>query len=145
MRIGQNILLAHLTSPVGTGLLDSRKTAPHRLPPVIALSPNIVTKGLEDGVTQTFDQERITIGRRTDNQVILEGDNISRNHVAIERRDKKYFVSDLGSANGTYLNEEQIAEEAELSDGDRLRIGNFTLTVGLLDQDCILNFKRPTK
>ncbi|MFN0110732.1 MAG: FHA domain-containing protein [Blastocatellia bacterium] len=144
VRIGQNILIAHLTSSVGTGLLDSRKTAPHRLPPVIALIPNIVAKGLEDGVTQTFSQERITIGRRTDNQVILEGDNISRNHVAIERRDKQYFVSDLGSANGTHLNEEQI-EEAELSNGDRLRIGNFTLTVSLLDQDCVLNFKRPTK
>ncbi|MGH9802859.1 MAG: FHA domain-containing protein, partial [Blastocatellia bacterium] len=74
----------------------------------------------------------------------LDGDNISRNHVAIERREGKYFVSDIGSANGTYLNEEQI-ETAELSDGDRLRIGNYTLTVGLLDQDCVLNFKRPTK
>lgn len=144
LRIGQNILLVHLTSSVGTGLLDSRKTTPNRLPPVIALSPHIVVKGLEEGVTQPFTQERITIGRRTDNQVILEGDNISRNHVAIERREGKYFVSDLGSANGTHLNEEQV-ELAELSDGDRLRIGNFTLTVSLRDQDCILNFKRPTK
>jgi hypothetical protein len=55
-----------------------------------------------------------------------------------------YFVSDLGSANGTHLNEEQV-EMAELNDGDRLRIGNYTLTVGLRDLDCVLNFKRPTK
>lgn len=144
LRIGQNIMLVHLTSSVGTGLLDSRKTTPHRLPPVITLIPHIVVKGLEDGVTQPFSEDRITVGRRTDNQVILDGDNISRNHMAVERRDGKYFVSDIGSANGTYLNEEQV-ELAELNDGDRLRIGNFTLTVGLRDQDCVLNFKRPTK
>jgi len=144
LRIGQNILQIHLTSSVGTGVLESRKTTPNRLPPVITLTPHIVVKGLEDGVTQTFSQERITIGRRTDNEVILDGDNISRNHVAIERRDWKYFVSDLGSANGTHVNEQQV-EMAELSDGDRVRIGNYTLSISLCNQDCILNFKRPTK
>lgn len=144
LRIGQNILLVQLTSSVKTGMLDGRKTTPHRLPPVITLTPHIVVKGLEDGVTQTFGQDRITIGRRTDNEIILEGDNISRNHVVIERRDWKYFVSDLGSANGTHLNEQQI-ETAELGDGDRLRIGNYTLSVSLCEQDCVLNFKRPTK
>lgn len=145
IRIGQNILLVHLTSSVGTGVLSGRQTVPHRLPPVIALNPHIVVKGLEDGVTQPFSENRITIGRRTDNQVILDGDNISRNHVAIERREGRYFVCDLGSANGTYLNEERIEDSVELSEGDRLRVGNFTLVVSFHEQDCVLNFKKPTK
>jgi len=144
LRIGQNILLVQLTSAAGTGVLKSRETAPHHLPPVIELNPHIVVKGLEEGVTQPFSEQCISIGRRTDNQVVLEADNISRNHAAIERRDGKYFVRDLESANGTYLNEERI-DLAELRDGARLRIGNYTLTVSLLDQDCVLNFKRPTK
>jgi pSer/pThr/pTyr-binding forkhead associated (FHA) protein len=145
LRIGQNILLVHLSSSVGTGVLSGRQTVPHRLPPVIALTPHIVVKGLEDGVTQPFSEDRITIGRRTDNQVILDADNISRNHVVIERRESKYFVGDLGSANGTYLNEERIESQVELTEGDRLRIGNYTLTVSLHEQDCVLNFKKPTK
>lgn len=145
IRIGQNILLVHLSSSVGTGVLSGRQTTPHRLPPVIALNPHIVVKGLEDGVTQPFSEDRITIGRRTDNQVILDGDNISRNHVAIERRQGKYFVCDLGSANGTYLNEERIDDSVELTEGDRLRIGNYTLAVSFHEQDCVLNFKKPTK
>lgn len=147
LRIGQNILHVHLTSSVGTGLLKSRDTTPHRLPPVIELNPHIVVKGLEDGVTQPFSEERITIGRRTDNQVILDADNISRNHVAIQRREGKYFVCDLESANGTYLNDEKIdsPDPLELKDGDRLRVGNYTLTIGLRDQDCVLNFKKPTR
>lgn len=144
LRIGQNIMLIHLTSSSGTDFLRSRDTAPHRIPPVIELIPHIVVKGLEDGVTQPFGDEKITIGRRTDNQVVLDADNISRNHVSIERLDGRYFVRDLDSANGTYLNEQKI-DLAELNDGDRLRIGNFTLTVSLCDFDCILNFKKPTK
>lgn len=145
IRIGQNILLVHLTSSVGTGVLSGRQTVPHRLPPVIALIPHIVVKGLEDGVTQPFSEDRITIGRRTDNQVILDADNISRNHVSVERREGRYFVCDLGSANGTYLNEERMEDGVELSEGDRLRIGNYTLTVSFHEQDCVLNFKKPTK
>ena len=144
LRIGHNILIVHLTSSVRTGMLKGRETTPHHLPPVIELNPHIVVKGLEEGVTQPFGEERITIGRRTDNQVVIDGDNISRNHVAIERRDGKYFVCDLDSANGTHLNEERV-DLAELNDGDRLRIGNHTLMVSLRDQDCVLNFKKPTK
>ncbi|HMV86219.1 MAG TPA: FHA domain-containing protein [Blastocatellia bacterium] len=144
LRIGHNILFVHLKSSMRTTGLKSRETTPHHLPPVIELNPHIVVKGLEEGVTQPFSEERITIGRRMDNQVVLEGDNISRNHAAIERRGGRYFVCDLESANGTLLNEERV-NLAELNDGDRLRVGNFTLMVSLRDQDCVLNFKKPTK
>jgi len=144
LRVGQNILLVQLSSSSGTGVLKGRETMPHRLPPVIELNPHIVVKGLEEGVTQPFSEEIITIGRRTDNQIMLEADNISRNHVTIERRDGRYYVRDLESANGTYLNEERV-DWAELHDGDRLRVGNYTLTVNLLAQDCVLNFKKSTK
>ncbi len=117
---------------------------PHRLPPVIELTPHIAVKGLEDGVTQNFSEDKITIGRRTDNQVVLDADNISRNHVSIERIDEKYFIRDLESANGVYLNEQRV-DLAELAEGDRVRIGNYTLIVSLCNLDCVLNFKKPTK
>jgi pSer/pThr/pTyr-binding forkhead associated (FHA) protein len=144
IRVGQNIMLVHLPLATATGNLTSKLTTAHRTPPIIELKPHTVVKGLEEGVTQSFSQERITIGRREENQVVLEADNISRNHAAIERRDGAYFVRDLESANGTFLNEQRI-DDAPLNDGDRLRIGNFTIVVGLLDRDCILNFKKPTK
>lgn len=141
LRIGQNVLLIQITSAAGTGILKSRETVPHRLHPIIELSPHIVIKGLEEGVTQPFREERISIGRRPDNQVMLDADNISRNHVAIERRDSKYYARDLESINGTYLNDERI-DLVELHDGDRLRVGNYNLTISLLNQDCVLNFKK---
>jgi pSer/pThr/pTyr-binding forkhead associated (FHA) protein len=86
----------------------------------------------------------LDIGRREDNHVALGADNISRQHVAIERRERQYFICDLGSANGTYVNDRRT-DLAQLNDGDRLRIGNHTISVSLVEQDCILNFKKITK
>lgn len=141
LRVGQNILLVHLTSSAGTTLLTQRATAADRLPPLLEFAPHIVIKGLEEGVTQTFAEDRITLGRRPGNQVTLEADNISRQHAALERRAGQYYICDLGSVNGTFLNE-QRTDRAALNDGDQVRIGNFTLQVGLRDQDCVLTFKQ---
>jgi len=143
IRVGQNILVVHFPSPVATGTLAPKVTTPHLAATLIAIKAHIVVKGLEEGVTQPFSEDRITIGRRAENHLVLDADNISRQHASIERRDGQYFVCDLGSANGTYLNEQRV-ETAPLRDGDRVRIGNFSLTVSLREQDCILNFKQLT-
>jgi predicted component of type VI protein secretion system len=144
LRIGQNILLVHLSSSMGTAALSSKNTTPNLLPYLLELSPHIVVKGLEAGVTQPFGEERITIGRRADNHLVIEADNISRQHLCIERHEGQYLATDMGSSNGTFLNDERI-QSAVLKDGDCLRIGNYTLTVRLRGQDCILSFKQITK
>jgi pSer/pThr/pTyr-binding forkhead associated (FHA) protein len=144
IRIGQNILLVHFSTGSNTSLITTKSTTPHRLPPAIELKPHIVVKGLEEGVTQPFGEDRITVGRRSDNHLVLEDDNISRQHFSVERRDGEYFVCDLGSANGTFLNDERV-DSTRLHDGDRLRVGNFILTVSLPDEDCVLTFKKNTR
>jgi pSer/pThr/pTyr-binding forkhead associated (FHA) protein len=149
IRVGTNILQVHLVPGSLTNAFTGKATTSQRLGPAAAelihlIRPQIVVKGLEEGVTQPFTEDRITMGRRLENHLILEADNVSRQHIAIERIDKQYFVRDLESANGTYLNEQRI-DLAQLNDGDRVRIGNFTMLVSLVDQDCILNFRRNTK
>lgn len=144
IRIGANVLLVQLSSGIATSMLTGKTTAQNRVPPIIELKPHIVVKGLEDGVTQPFSEDCVTIGRRADNHIVIDEDNISRQHVSIERRDGRYFLRDLGSANGTYLNDRRT-DIAQLNDGDRLRIGACLITVNLLEQDCVLNFKRVTK
>ena len=143
IRVGQNLLLVHLPSAIGTSALAAKATTPQLAASLIGIKPRIIVKGLEEGVTQPFNEDRITMGRRADNHLALDGDNISRQHAAIERREGQYFICDIGSVNGTYLNEQRI-ESAPLQDGDRVRIGNFSLVVSLREQDCILNFKKPT-
>lgn len=143
IRIGANVLLVNLSSGISTGALSGKLTTPTRLPSNIELKPQIVVKGLEDWVTQPFSEDCITIGRRADNQIAIDEDNISRRHVSIERREGNYFIQDLGSSNGTYLNERRT-NVAQLSDGDRLRMGGYLIAVSLIDQDCVLNFKKIT-
>ena len=70
-----------------------------------------------------LDLPEITIGRGTDCDVQVDRDSVSRKHARIERRDASWVVVDLGSTNGTYVNDEPVAGQP-LRDGDQLRIGN---------------------
>jgi diguanylate cyclase (GGDEF)-like protein len=66
---------------------------------------------------------RVRVGRGADNQIVLEGDSVSRQHAHFERRGNHWFVVDDGSTNGTYVNEKQIVREAQLRTNDRTKIG----------------------
>ncbi len=50
---------------------------------------------------------------------------VSRNHALIERRDCSYWVTDLGSVNGTYVNNERISGQRRLCDGDTVRVARY--------------------
>jgi pSer/pThr/pTyr-binding forkhead associated (FHA) protein len=141
IRVGANVLLVNISSGIATGMLSGKLTTPNRPSSLIELKPQIVVKGLEESVTQPFDEDCVIIGRRADNHIAIDEDNISRRHFSIERRDGIYFIRDMGSANGTYLNERR-ADFAQLADGDRLRMGGYLIAVSLVNQDCILNFKK---
>ena len=69
------------------------------------------------------DAEVVTIGRHPDSVVNLQGPSVSSHHAAIKKREKGFFVHDLGSSNGTRLNGAEI-EEALLNDGDRVSFGD---------------------
>ncbi len=64
-----------------------------------------------------------TIGRDSEATVTLDDRRVSRIHSAIIRWDDIYVIRDMGSANGTCLNDENV-EIAVLRPGDRLRIGS---------------------
>lgn len=71
-------------------------------------------------------QGKITIGRDPDALISLDNPGISRAHAVVERVGDQLFVQDLDSANGTFLNDEQI-RRAVIKPGDKLRIGKFSL------------------
>lgn len=70
-----------------------------------------------------LDSNQIHVGRGADNQIVLEGDSVSRRHARFERRGNGWFVVDDGSTNGTYLNDKQVQTEAPLENSDRIKIG----------------------
>jgi diguanylate cyclase (GGDEF)-like protein/uncharacterized protein (TIGR02996 family) len=70
----------------------------------------------------------VTVGRGEHNAIVLGGDSASRSHGRFEKRTDGWWVVDNGSTNGTYVNGQQ-KQDAPLSDGDRVRIGDTLLKV----------------
>jgi hypothetical protein len=70
--------------------------------------------------------ERATIGRSPDCEIFLDDVTVSRRHAVLVRRNDDFFIEDLGSLNGTFLNRHRI-EAGRLSDGDELQIGKYRL------------------
>ena len=67
----------------------------------------------------------LTIGRTPDNTISFPDDsNISRNHVEIRERDGEYYLTDLGSSNGTLVNGLPLKGVHKLKNGDFIIIGN---------------------
>jgi signal transduction histidine kinase len=66
------------------------------------------------------------IGRESGNFVQLDDNEVSRRHAEIRRVGDTYFVGDLKSSNGTWLNSRKI-ERAELSGGDQIQVGRTIL------------------
>jgi serine phosphatase RsbU (regulator of sigma subunit) len=64
-----------------------------------------------------------TLGRVTENEIVLSDGSISRRHARIFPRDDCWWVEDLGSKNGTKLNGRVLAEPAKLTPGDRIELG----------------------
>jgi pSer/pThr/pTyr-binding forkhead associated (FHA) protein len=66
----------------------------------------------------------LSIGRQDKNGIVIKDPFISSIHAQIELRDKKSFLRDLGSKNGTFLNGNRIDNgEVLLNDGDKILIG----------------------
>ena len=65
----------------------------------------------------------ITIGRASDNDVILDDAQVSRHHCQLKLQHGAYSLADLGSRNGSWVNGEQVSEVA-LGPGDLIRIGS---------------------
>ena len=70
--------------------------------------------------------DRLTIGRTSDNDIKLLDPIVSRQHAVVYIKQGKAFLEDQGSTNGTFLNGEKIEKEA-LSNGDKLRMGRAYL------------------
>jgi len=68
----------------------------------------------------------VTIGRHPESDIRLEDVTVSRRHAQLRVADGAYMVADLGSLNGTYVNQERV-ESIALEDGDEIQIGKFRL------------------
>jgi pSer/pThr/pTyr-binding forkhead associated (FHA) protein len=82
------------------------------------------------GNHQVVEGSPVTIGRHPDNHIIIDNKTVSAHHARIESRGRKMVITDLGSRNGTLVNNEKI-KEAALSHQDWVTIGKHIIIVDL--------------
>src|SRR6267142_369546 len=89
----------------------------------------VIQRGPNAGKEFPLDGDALIIGRQPDCAIWLESTAVSRQHAQIVRLEDAYFIEDLGSSNGTYVNGRRIHERSLLTEEDALQIGPYALAV----------------
>jgi len=100
-----------------------------------------VLEGAKTGTKIAIKKDEFLIGRSQKCNLCAGSSSVSRHHCAITRKDATVSIADLGSRNGTLVNNEKITGEVQLSSGDEIGIGTLKLLVTITHG--ITNLKRP--
>jgi pSer/pThr/pTyr-binding forkhead associated (FHA) protein len=79
----------------------------------------------------SFTKPEISVGRDPSCDILLSDDTISSRHAKIYFRNSLWWIEDLLSTNGTYLNEERLETPTILISGDEIRIGTSALIIDI--------------
>lgn len=87
-----------------------------------------------------------SIGRAVENTLRLTERNVSRRHASLRQHEGgRWWIVDLGSYNGSYVNGERVVEGHELSDGDLIQLGDYRIEVHEDAQTAIVAEEPPTE
>ena len=78
------------------------------------------------GTIQEMNKPELVLGRNSDCDIFIENFGISRRHAQILRIQDEFFLEDLRSTNGTFLNDQPIHNRQKIANGDRIRISDIT-------------------
>jgi hypothetical protein len=118
LKRGDLVVQAELTEATGPPRAEERPPSPAAVRAVLVLAG--------DGQEWSLDRERSVIGRLAGSEVEIQDPGASRRHAEIRREGQDYVVVDLGSTNGTLVNDTPISQ-ATLENGDRITIGRTVL------------------
>ncbi len=93
----------------------------------------VVIEGPSKGKKLDLGRPVTRIGKRENNELMVEDKTVSRNHLEIVQAEDSYQLKDLESTNGTFINELRV-KEAYLSPGDVIRIGNTRIEFVAFDE-----------
>lgn len=84
----------------------------------------VILSGERFGQTHILDEETLTLGRGDECDISFHDDEISKEHCQITVEKGYFFLEDLGSSNGTYLDGKKLKKKVLLSYSDRIVMGN---------------------
>ncbi len=88
-----------------------------------------IADGPQAGVGATLHEEPVVIGRGSDCQIRLDDDYSSTRHSRLFLSEGQWWVEDLGSTNGTYLDGQRVTRPVPAEIGGSIRIGRTTLNI----------------
>ena len=98
----------------------------------------LIIKNTDNSSTRSIDlgqdQKEMPIGRHADCQIVLESRQVSRKHAMLFGGGDTWFISDLGSTGGTWLNGEKVTDPVPFSSGDQLKIGDWILKLSAQEE-----------
>ena len=111
------IVLKDIKSALGSAESEAKNQPPALL----------IVGGDLNGTLFDLLESEITAGRNSNNQIQLEFGGISRNHFKIVMEENSAVIEDLGSKNGTFVNNKKISGPTNLEKGDMIKIGSIAL------------------
>lgn len=102
---------------------DQRQQTSGRLHPTIL----VVTAGSLSGTRLRLGPGPILIGRAEDSTLVLDDDYASTRHARLTQQGQEYFLEDLGSTNGTYLDRARVTTPTPVPIGVPIRIGRTVI------------------
>jgi pSer/pThr/pTyr-binding forkhead associated (FHA) protein len=102
---------------------DRQQSASGRLHPTIL----VVTAGSLSGTRLRLGPGPILIGRAEDSTLVLDDDYASTRHARLTQQGQEYFLEDLGSTNGTYLDRARVTTPTPVPIGVPIRIGRTVI------------------
>jgi pSer/pThr/pTyr-binding forkhead associated (FHA) protein len=83
---------------------------------------------------QVFLQSELRIGRDPASEILVNHEPVSNQHARLWYRNKQWWIEDLLSTNGTFLNDERIETPTILISGDEIRVGKVLLEIEIQQQ-----------
>jgi len=105
---------------------DSTQKTINSIPPII------INAQIEDvKINRRFRQTEIFLGRDPSVDFPLNNETISLKHCRIHYHNKQWWIEDLDSTNGTYLNNDPVKTETIITNGDQIRLGKVDISINL--------------
>jgi hypothetical protein len=94
----------------------------------------VVVRGPNNGARFLLDRDVVTVGRHPDSDIFLDDITVSRRHAEFRREGSRFWVHDVGSLNGTYVNGVR-ADDRLLAQSDEVQVGKFKLVALLAESE----------
>ena len=87
----------------------------------------VIIEGPSAGLELTIKQQETVIGRDEQADFSINSPSVSRRHARIVQHNGQFYIEDLGSSNGTFVNGERVQQSTALHNGDKIALGQATL------------------